>query len=365
MSSCPCSCHGMPGAFARCTGEYADGGCGHLHRSESLPDLRALAGLDPRGPSIPEPLRPRPVVEPGPELLLPVTVKRPDGACLTHRPPKPGQSWRRADSSYRTCSACYDRLHKWLSPIGVDDEGRSDNIPVLYAALDATPGGNGHGRRAPGFGSRSPGSDHVISIRDRRSKSYEVARDGVEYVWDPDVDNGIPWSPGAYVEKRDVWFGSDGKAYREETSPARSIPHVLGSWVQLVSEEREVKPGTGDVADLCVWLDRNLDWITRQDWVDEFHTDLQDLRGRLRTATGNGGQSPVGYCIELLDTGECRAPIYMPRGEKPRAPDEPITDLPELKCPACDSRYTGRRLILLRMNREKQKAVTGVGHPAP
>lgn len=364
--SCPCTCH--TGPYAACD---IPGGCGHLHRSESLPDPRALAGLGPRQVAAEKPPRQRPV-EPEPQARQPVTATRPDGACSTHRPPKPGQSWRWPDPGYKTCSTCYDRLHQYLSRFGVDDEGRPDNIPVLYEALDTTPRRNGHGRPAPGFGSRSPGSDHIITIRDPRSKSYEVARDGVEYVWDPEADNGHPPLPhgvldpqsplGAYVEKRDVWYGSDGKAYREESSPVRSVPHVLGSWTQLIAEERDIKPGTGDVGDLCVWLDRNLDWITRQDWVADLADDLRGLTRQLRAANGDGGDQPVGHCIELLDTGECRAPIYMPRGEKPRAPDEPITDLPELKCPSCDSRYSGRRLILLRMNREK--AAARAGHPA-
>lgn len=45
MSDCPCGCHGMGRLSAQCTGEYADGGCGHLHRTTALPDLRALSGL--------------------------------------------------------------------------------------------------------------------------------------------------------------------------------------------------------------------------------------------------------------------------------------------------------------------------------
>lgn len=322
--SCPCTCH--TGPYAACD---IPGGCGQLHRSESLPDPRALTGLGPRQVAAENPPRQRPV-EPEPQARRPVTATRPDGACLTHWPPKPGQSWRWPDPGYKTCSTCYDRLHQYVSRFGVDVEGRPDNIPVLYEALDATPCRNGHGRRAPGFGSRSPGSDHIITIRDPRSKSYEVARDGVEYVWDPEADNGHPplqpgvygpqRPPGAYVEKREVWFGSDGKAYREESDPARSVPHVLGSWTQLIAEERDIKPGTGDVGDLCVWLDRNLDWITRQDWVADLADDLRGLTRQLRAANGDGGSRPVGLCPNTIDEGvhtrACGANLFAPlRGD--------------------------------------------------
>ena len=74
MNSCDCTCHEMSSAFATCSGKYADGGCGHVHRVESLPDLRALVGLGPRGEATSQPAQLRPTVaapvpesDPGPE----------------------------------------------------------------------------------------------------------------------------------------------------------------------------------------------------------------------------------------------------------------------------------------------------------
>lgn len=252
-----------------------------------------------------------------------MTSDRPDGACLTHRPPKPDRPWTRADPGYATCRACYDRLHGWLSPLTRDNDGQPDSIPALFAALDPRPGVTDHARRGPGFGSRSPASDHVIAIRDPRSARV--------YPSDP-----------------------------------HSAPGILTAWVQAVWEDRyeDAALGLADywrrrarlpttVAEAAVWLDRHLDWITRRGMVTDLHTELGELHSQLRAATGRRGQPPVGRCIELLATGECGAPIYMPRGEKPRAPDEPIQDLPELVCGSCGSRYSGRRLILLRLNGER------------
>lgn len=270
MTECPCTCHNGP--HYPCT---IPGGCGHLHRTEA----------------------------PAP----------PADRCLTHRAPRPGQFWRLADKGFRTCSACYDRLHKWLSPIAIDDDGRPDSIPGLYAILDARPGITEQGRRGPGFATRSPASDWVIAMRDHRSTR---------------LVSGDP----------------------------HSVPGVLAAWCGLVAEVRDVIPPARSVQSLARFLDAHLDWVSRQDWVDELHGELRELHTQLRMATGGGGQPPVGRCIEPVEGGECGAPIYMPRGEKPRAPDEPITDLPELRCPACDSRYTGRRLILLRINSERRSA---------
>lgn len=239
--------------------------------------------------------------------------ERPENACQTHRPPKRDKPWRLADAGYKTCSACYDRIHGLLSSLTTDNDDRPDGIPGLYAALDPRPGITESGRRGPGFATRSPGSDHVIAMRDRRSKSYEVARDGVEYIWNPEADNGHPplppgaygpeRPPGAYVDKRDVWFGSDRKAYQEDTSPVRSVPHTLGSWVQLIAEERDVTRGTGNVADLCAWLDRHLDWITRSDLVTDLADDLRALHRQLKTAAG-APRRFVGLCPNTIDEGE-------------------------------------------------------------
>lgn len=244
--------------------------------------------------------------------------QRPAGACLTHRPPSGDRPWRRVDDHYRTCSSCYDQLHRWLSPASVDDDGRPDSIPGLYAFLNPRPVVGDAGRRRPGFGSRSPALDHVICIRDRRSVQVE-----------------------------------DGDPY--------SAPGLLTSWVQWVWEERyEVTaldqldyfqhrarlPTT--VETMCLWLDQQLDWITRQETVIEFYDELRALHAQLRSATGDGGQPPVGWCIELVGDAECGAPIHMPR-QSPRAPDEPIRDLPELKCGRCGSRYSGTRILRLQI----------------
>lgn len=333
---CDCQCHEMSTTFARCSPQYeSQGGCGHLHRNERRPDLReaaiALGGaLSPglTGTPLPQPAHVAPVAVTAPEPRQ----ERPAGACVTHLPPRPGYHWRRADDGYLTCSDCYDQMHKWLSPFGRGDDGRADNIPILYLTLDPRPGNSGPGRRSPGFGSRSPASDHVIAMRD--SRTVQVA----------DKD---PCSAAGVLRQWVLWVWDE--RYDDE-----ALDH------SDYRQRRQELPTTVDGA--AVWLDKQLDWITRRDAVAEFYDELRELRRQLRGVTGEGGQKPVGRCIEILDTGECRAPIYMPKGEKPRALDEPIKDLPELRCPACDSRYTGRRLILLRV--ASQKATVGAGSPA-
>lgn len=261
---------------------------------------------------------------------------RPAGACLTHRPPKPGRPWCRADDGFTTCGQCYSRLHTWLSPISVDEDGVPMSIPGLYATLDAAPGSAGTGRRAPGFGSRSPANDRVVAMRDPRTvaiadgdpcSAASVLRAWVTYVWDERYDHAALDLPDYRKRRREL-------------------------------------PTSVDAA--AVWLDNNLDWLTRQTTVTDLHDELRELIRQLRSARPGGvadQDRPVGHCIEMLESGECKTPIYMPRGEKPRAPDEPIITLPELICPVCDSSYTGTRLIRLRLAEEKAKAQSA-GAPA-
>lgn len=329
--NCHCGCHAMGSAFARCTGEYADGGCGHMHRTSAPVDFDALAAATNSGnrglllgAGTPAP-RPEVATEPARPVERP--RERPAGACLTHHPPQADRGWRRADPGYRTCSACYDRLHRWLSPTGMDEEGRPDNIAALYLSLDASRGNPGPGRRAPGFASTPPGSDHVMAMRDARTVQVDrtdpcsataILRAWVTYVWDERYDS-------AALERRDYPYHR------------RALPTAVDAAV--------------------VWLDRQLDWLTRREVIAELDIELRELHRQLRSATGGAPSRPVGHCIEILVTGECGAPIYMPRGEKPRAPDEPIVDLPELTCAACGSSYTGRRLILLRLAEEQAARV--------
>ena len=300
-------------------------------------DLGEAARLlgDPLAP--PLPVRPRPDE---PREIITVAHKqevlqRPPGTCLIHQRPKTGTAWRRADPGFTTCSQCYDRLHRWLSPLGVDAEGRTDNIPGLYAALDPAPGNSGPGRRAPGFGSRSPGSDRVIAMRDSRTTA---------------VDDHDPCSATAVLRAWVAWVWDE-----------RYDDQALN---QLDYHQRRAELPT-TVPEAALWLDRNLDWLTRQETVIDLHAELRELRRQLRGATGNGGGKPVGHCFEILADGECAAPIFMPKGDLPRAPDEPIKNLPELQCGDCGSTYTGRRLILLRIAEDRaKKATVGAGSPA-
>jgi hypothetical protein len=167
-------------------------------------------------------------------------------------------------------------------------------IQRRWLILDPRPGASGEhgGRGAPGFGSRPPGSDHVIAMRDFRSVA--VAR---------------------------VWVGSDGKVHRESERPPLSVPGELADMAAHVAQARGMTgPATLDVVAVARWLDGQLDWITRQDGVVAFARVVRELVGQLRPLTGEPRAKRVGECPNVLQLGgaegehtrECGAPLFAP-----------------------------------------------------
>lgn len=222
----------------------------------------------------------------------PERTERPDWACLLHPYPSDGRNFARADDGYRTCGGCYDRFRELLT-----------DIPKRYARLDTRPGaGVDHGGRgAPGFGSRSPGSDHIIVMRDARSS--DVAR---------------------------TWLAADGRLHFESEKPPRSVFAVLDTIAWDIAEHRGVDgPGTNTlVVDLCRYIDRHLDWLTRHPLVAGAHRELRDLQSQLKPVTGDPGRRHIGLCPNVLDEGEhsreCGAKLYAPiKGDS-------------IECKACD-----------------------------
>lgn len=210
---------------------------------------------------------------------LPPELERPSSACVLCPAPRDGAPWRSADRGYRTCSPCLDRVRETLR-----------DIVRRYAMLDPTPGatGTGGGRGAPGFGSRSPASDHVIAMLDRRSSA--TAR---------------------------TWVAADGRVHREPERPPLSVANVLELACWHIAEHRGVA-GPAErcsVDDLVRYLDAHLDWATRQDLVVDLWHWLRALQTQLRPVTGDQ-RARIGRCPSTLDEGEqtreCGAPLYAP-----------------------------------------------------
>lgn len=192
-------------------------------------------------------------------------IERPDYACRTCRPPKT-DAWILAEHGWRVCDGCFDRLADMLTEIN-----------VRFFLLDPRPGGGrSDSRGAPGFGSRSPGSEHVIAMQDPSSGT------------------------GARV-----WLAQDGRVHREDENPPRSVLNELMTFAVDVCECRGIAHhGCVSVPELCRWLRNHLGWIVCQESVVEFYSGLSRLVHQLRPVTGER-RVGIGKC-------KCGARLYAP-----------------------------------------------------
>lgn len=238
-------------------------------------------------------------------LAEPPQTAPPESRCLLCPPPRDSRSWRRADEGYRTCSACLDRVRERLSEVG-----------ARYSVLDPRPGAQGDdgGPRPPGFGSRSPASDHVVAVMDWRSS--RVAR---------------------------TWRAADGRIHQESERPPLSVLAELFTLARHVADARGLDgPPRLTVADIAGWLDGQLDWVTRQPGVVAFDRVLRELASQLRPLTGEPRPKRVGKCPNTIDEGEttreCKTPLYAPlHGD-------------EIRCWACGHRWPREKWLRLGQN---------------
>jgi hypothetical protein len=205
--------------------------------------------------------------------------------------------WTQAASKHVTCDGCYDRLRELIA-----------EVAERFLVMDPRPGATliPGMRGAPGFGSRSPASDHVIAMRDPRSS--QVAR---------------------------VWVGGDGRVHEESMRPARSIHGTFSILAWEIAEHRDVSgPDDRDgVFALLRFIDHHLDYITRHaELAVEVSDTLHRAAWPLRTQTGDGRRF-IGRCPEMVADAElleaasefygetpqeielvrCGAPLFAPR----------------------------------------------------
>lgn len=171
---------------------------------------------------------------------------------------------KRATPGFRTCDRCLERIQEAL-----------DEIPALYATLTedeallpvVAPGG----RRGPGFGSRSPANDHVIALTDPRT----------------------------------TWTAEDR---------THNPLVVVESWARMVRQDVGQAPpeGPATMTGECQLLVKRLDFITRQDWVDDFWVELREVRDQLRAFNGDHKALPIGRCPTLVKNGTCNTALFAP-----------------------------------------------------
>lgn len=126
---------------------------------------------------------------------------------------------------------------------------------------------------------------------------------------------------------------SSSTALPEDTStPIPAVLSIVASWVLLVAEER---PLTADklpqsvIAQLQL-LDRHADWIAGQPWVDDYATELGDLRKALRLAVRDVTHHKIGRCRLPAEEGEgaCGGTLIRENGAE------------SVRCSQCGAQWT-------------------------
>jgi hypothetical protein len=144
------------------------------------------------------------------------------------------------------CAPCLDRLYDCLR-----------SIVIEYRRLDPNPTGVADsGRRAPGFRSQSPANDHVIALRDRRTRARVHG----------DLQNAHTF---------------------------------MADWVAYVQRERGMALSSSLSIEAAYYaLYSHQDYIGRQGWVSELAMGAATVLGQLRTANGDKPPTRLGSCTQ-------------------------------------------------------------------
>lgn len=183
------------------------------------------------------------------------------------------------DETPTLCVLCPPNREKVTRPGGFTDWACHDRLTASVneiitrgAQLSARPsGGQGFGRRAPGYASRPPVNLHNATLRDPRTAPAEL-----------------------------------GDAH----APLNLLLSWAG-WIRRARGQDQVGYQTDDLNVLVnegAYLVSSMDWITRQAWVPRFAEQTKAVVSQLRSATGEPNPRPVGSCER------CGHPLFPPRG---------------------------------------------------
>lgn len=117
----------------------------------------------------------------------------------------------------------------------------------------------------------------------------------------------------------------------DESTPIPPVLSIVASWLLLVAEER---PLTGNLPQSVIaqlrLLERHGDWIAGQPWIDDYVTELGDLRKALRIAVRDVTHRTLGRCRLPAEDAEgvCGGPLIQQNGAD------------SVKCSKCSAQWS-------------------------
>ena len=194
------------------------------------------------------------------------------------------------------CSRCAGRLEKWLA-VALDDTLRLDSRKLTVD--NAAPMGKHH---------KISGSPALVRL--------EVA---------------------ALTDRRTMRDDED------DPNAPLFIAGVICSWARLFTEEQGLTSPVEYMAQSVNLLTAWWDTLLEQPWVDEFYTDMAQIRRLLDRAHGVEKPKPIGYCLSVYEVDgkmvACDRPIYAR-----------ITDT-AVKCGRCGRIYRGQDKLRLTVSK--------------
>jgi len=198
------------------------------------------------------------------------------------------------------CDQCAEHIRTHLREI--------ERYAVIITHTKTRGRGGDGGRRAPGFGSRSPADDSKIAADDYRTRS---TGDGPD-----DVDGDVLSILGT--------IHGINQAIREELDLPPAAPRTL----------------TAEIG----WLLGRIDWCATQPLIADIADNLHELHAQTRRLSRDGPPGPVGNCLAPGCTGK----VYPALVDNPADPHGPRIE--GGRCAACRETYDWISLIHLRQS---------------
>lgn len=196
------------------------------------------------------------------------------------------------------CPDCVSRVTRELHAIG-------DYWCVLPAMVEPIRGGSGRG--APGYASRTPARDDVLTALDPRS-----------------VPGGEPTT--LHPDRETNWM--------------RSIPLAVAGLAEAVAEERghSGKPFARGLG----YILGSVQFMSEQHWFDEFADDVAELHHQCRALARDEPPGPLGDCL-TVGCGQAVRWRYEWRGKR---------RVSVAICDGCSREYDGLGLVRLGVAQE-------------
>lgn len=116
----------------------------------------------------------------------------------------------------------------------------------------------------------------------------------------------------------------------DTSTPIPSVLAIVASWVQLVAEERPLTAKLpGSVVAQLALLGRHHDWMAQQPWIDDYVTELGELRKALAAALRDHTHREIGRCRLPMESRDvCGGPLLEENGSD------------TIKCGECGARWS-------------------------